>query len=263
MFITLLLIAPLVIGGVVALADSNQVNETTEKAESWVRQQENRRSDSSGWFSGYVLYPLLWTNVRFCNWTDDFDHRGLKSGTRVAGSLYLLGFWLFVLYVAFSIIVGLILFGGIVYVVGALLSGSDGSTSSSRSQSKSSSGSTGLGIFSSYECEHCGSTDHPTSECPNSGFFTSNECDNCGSTEHATADCPNSGFFTSDECDHCGSTDHATADCPNSGFFTSNECDNCGSTDHATADCPNSGFFTSDECDHCGSTEHATTKCPH
>lgn len=262
--IAVLLIAPLVVGGIVAAANSSQVNETTEKAESWIRTQENRRSGSSGWFSGYVLYPLLWTNVRFCNWTDDFDHRGLKNGTRVAGSLYLLGFWLFILYLAFSLIVGIIILGGIIYVLGAIFSDSDGGTrtSSTRSQSKSSE-STSSGIFTSYECDHCGSTDHATSECPNSGVFTSNECDHCGSTEHATADCPNSSVFTSNECDHCGSPNHATADCPNSGVFTSNECDHCGSTDHATAECPNSGIFTSNECDYCGSTEHATAKCLH
>lgn len=253
--IAVLLIAPLVIGGVVAVANSSQVNQSTEKAESWIRTQKDSRSDGSGWFSGYILYPLLWTNVRFCNWTDDFEHRGLKNGTRVAASLYFLGFWLFILYVAFSVIVGIIIFGGIIYVLGALLSDSDAGTktSSTRSQPKSS-GSTSSGLFAT-ECRHCGSTDHASSECPH-GMF-SEECRHCGSTEHASSECPHG--VLSEECRHCGSRDHVSSECPHG--VLSEECRHCGSRDHASSECPHG--VLSKECRHCGSTEHASADCPH
>jgi len=216
--IMVLPLIPLVIGGLIAAVNSNQVNEATEKAEAWARVQKNRRSNGTGWFSGYVLYPFLWAVVGGCDLTNDFSHRGLKNGARVAGTLYLFSLWLFLLYVAFSVVVGLILFGVALYIVAKLLSISGGTTSTTSTRPQRGS-SQKTGLFSSYECDHCGSTEHATGNCPHSGIFSSNECDHCGSTDHATSDCPNSGIFTSNECDHCGSTEHATSDCPQSGIL--------------------------------------------
>jgi len=63
----------------------------------------------TGWVSRYVVHPLLWILVRFCDWTDGFTHRGLKNGARVAASLYLVALWLYLIYVAVMLVVIVVL----------------------------------------------------------------------------------------------------------------------------------------------------------
>ena len=94
-----------------------------------------------------------------------------------------------------------------------------------------------MGLFSS-ECNHCGSKEHSSSDCPHGIFST--KCKHCGSVEHSSSDCPH-GIFSS-KCKHCGSTEHSSSDCPH-GMFSA-ECKHCGSVNHSSNDCPQGLFAT-------------------
>lgn len=63
-----LLLAPVIVGGLVVATDASQVNEATERAEAWLRRQKERTASSAGRFGRYVVHPFLWTILRF------FDH---------------------------------------------------------------------------------------------------------------------------------------------------------------------------------------------
>ena len=115
-----------------------------------------------------------------------------------------------------------------------------------------------MGLVSS-ECNHCGSKEHASCDCPH-GIFSSNKCSHCGSVDHSSDDCPH-GVFSSNKCSHCGSLEHASDECPH-GILSSNKCSHCGSVNHASDDCPH-GIFSSNKCSHCGSLDHASEDCPH
>ena len=224
----ILLAAPIVIGGLIAAINANGINDATEKVEAWARKRQQAASVSSGWFSNYIINPLLWVIVKFCEWTDDFTHRGLKNGIRIAATLYIIAAWLFVLYVAVVVVIYIAVIAvmvAFIYFLVKVFAGSSDNGQEKEAPIKHSSS-----IFSR-ECGRCGSKDHATSDCPQ-GIFSS-KCGRCGSVEHATNDCPHA-FFTS-ECGRCGSKDHATSDCPH-GIFSS-KCGRCGSVEHATDDC--------------------------
>lgn len=113
----ILLMSPLAIGGIIAAMNAEAVNNATEKAESWTRKAQSNLSLKNGWFSRYILNPILWLIVKFCDWTDGFLHRGLKNGTRVAATLYLIAAWCFILYAAFMIIVVLAIVVLAIYII--------------------------------------------------------------------------------------------------------------------------------------------------
>jgi hypothetical protein len=121
----LLWILPLLIGGIIAAINSESVNDTTEKAESWTRQTQINVSARSSWFYQYIINPVLWIIVKFSDWTDSFTHRGLKNGVRVAATLYLIAAWCFLIYAAFMIAVFLIIGAVIIYIVFKVLVNSD------------------------------------------------------------------------------------------------------------------------------------------
>ena len=125
----ILLVSPIVIGGIFAAINSDGVNNTTEKAEAWTRKRQLKTSVSSGNFTKFIINPILWIIVTFCDWTDGFTHRGIKSGTRVAATLYLIAAWLFILYIAFMAALVIAIVIGILYVIfKVLLSSSDNTT---------------------------------------------------------------------------------------------------------------------------------------
>jgi hypothetical protein len=146
-FIILLWLSPIIIGGIIAAINSESVNSLTEKVEAWVRRTQGKLSKKQGWFYQYILNPIFWIVVKFSDWTDSFTHRGMKNGTRVAATLYLIVGWCFLLYILFVIVVILIVVGLILYVVFKLLSGS--SQSDSRYQNTK----------SAHKCEDCENID--------------------------------------------------------------------------------------------------------
>jgi hypothetical protein len=124
-FNVILWMLPLAIGGLIAAVNSNQSNEMTERAEGWLRLRQQGTSARAGWVSAYILNPLLWTIVKFCDWTDGFAHRGLKNGTRVSISLYLVGLWLVVLYAALIIAIALVIIAVVFYIAAKVISSSN------------------------------------------------------------------------------------------------------------------------------------------
>lgn len=126
--ITILLASPLVIGGIIAAVNSDGMNNATEKAEAWIRRTQSKISSKKGWFYGYILNPILWLIVKFSDWTDDFKHQGLKNGTRVAATLYLIATWCFLLYVAFMVVLIVVIVGVILYIIFKVISNSGGDT---------------------------------------------------------------------------------------------------------------------------------------
>lgn len=94
-----LLVAPLVVAALIAAFNLDASNSATEPIEAWLRARQRLTAAKPGSFQRYVVHPPPWAIVKGCDWTDGFSHRGLKSGTRVAFTLYLVGVWLFVLYV--------------------------------------------------------------------------------------------------------------------------------------------------------------------
>jgi hypothetical protein len=120
----ILIVSPLIVGGIIAAVNSNGINDATEKVEAWVRKRQQIASNSNGWFSKYILNPVLWLVVKFSDWTDSFTHRGLKNGARALASLYLIGAWLFILYLAIMVVLIIIIAGVLLYVLFKILGAS-------------------------------------------------------------------------------------------------------------------------------------------
>ncbi|TAK32786.1 MAG: hypothetical protein EPO28_17575 [Saprospiraceae bacterium] len=112
----LIWVSPLIVGGIIAAINANSVNDTTEKVEAWTRRTQTNVSTKSSWFYRYIVNPVLWTIVKFSDWTDSFTHRGLKNGVRVAASLYLVAAWCFIFYAALMFIVIVAIVIAILYV---------------------------------------------------------------------------------------------------------------------------------------------------
>ncbi|MCX6278365.1 MAG: hypothetical protein NT004_09735 [Bacteroidetes bacterium] len=117
----LILVSPLIIGGIIAAINATSVNDTTENVEAWTRRTQTKVSTKSNWFYSFIINPILWIIVKFCDWTDSFTHRGIKNGVRVAATLYLIAAWCFLLYAAFMIVVIGAITIGILYVIFKLL----------------------------------------------------------------------------------------------------------------------------------------------
>jgi len=131
----LLLLTPLLIGGIIAAVNATSVNDTTEKAEAWSRRTKTNISTKDGWFYNYILNPIFWTVVKFSDWTDSFAHRGLKNGVRVATTLYLIAAWCSILYAAFMLAVMIVIAVVVLYIVFNILAGSsDSSTNKNKNE---------------------------------------------------------------------------------------------------------------------------------
>ena len=116
LIIIIISLIPLVLAGIIAIMNSEAVNNTTEKVESLIRRVQGSVAQKSNWFSRFVASPILWLIVLFFNWTDGFNHRGLKNGARVAITFYLMAIWIFILYAAFIFIVVLGIFLFLMYI---------------------------------------------------------------------------------------------------------------------------------------------------
>ena len=99
----ILMIVPLIVGGIIAALNSEEINNVTEKAEAWTRQTQSKISKKKTLLNRYLINPVLYTLVVFSDWTDSFTHRGVKNGVRVAATLYVIAAWCFLIYAAFMI----------------------------------------------------------------------------------------------------------------------------------------------------------------
>jgi hypothetical protein len=125
MLLYILLFGPLVIGAIVALINSEGVNNTTEKAEAWTRKKQSNSATKKNWFTKFIINPVLWLIVKFSNWTDGFAKRGIKNGVRVALTLYLIIAWCYLIYLAVLAIIFIVITIAIIYVVFKVLINSD------------------------------------------------------------------------------------------------------------------------------------------
>ena len=92
----------------IAILNTSSVNDATEYVEKWIRKWKEKTAARSGWFSSYLVSPVLWIIVLFFNWTDNFTHRGLKNGVRVVTVIYFLMAWILLIYVL--VIVAIVIF---------------------------------------------------------------------------------------------------------------------------------------------------------
>jgi len=105
----LLGLSPLVLGGVIAAANQDGINNITESIETGIRRRQESVSQRGGWFYRFVLNPILLILVKFSDITDAFSHRGLKNGTRVAATFYFVGAWIYLMTIAFAFIAGIVI----------------------------------------------------------------------------------------------------------------------------------------------------------
>lgn len=113
----LLGLSPLVLGGVIAAANQDSINNITESIEAGIRRRQENVSQRGGWFYRFVLNPILLILVKFSDITDSFSHRGLKNGTRVAATFYFVGAWVYLMTIAFAFIAGIVITLFIAYYV--------------------------------------------------------------------------------------------------------------------------------------------------
>lgn len=127
----LLIVSPLVIGVIIAAMNSEGFNGAIEKSEAWIRRVQSKVAAKSSNLNRYLINPFLWLIVKFSDLTASFTHRGIKSGLRVAVTLYLLIAWCYLIYAAFVIAVVLIVIGVVIYILYKILSSSNSEVKSS------------------------------------------------------------------------------------------------------------------------------------
>jgi hypothetical protein len=115
--IIFLLTTPLIVGGVIALINSDLSNGLTERIEAWIRIRQEKNSYNNGWLARLVIQPMLSILVKFSDWTDSFSHRGLKNGVRITATLYFVAAWIYFLFIAFVFIAVLVLGGLFIYYI--------------------------------------------------------------------------------------------------------------------------------------------------
>lgn len=240
-----LLVIPALAGGIIAAINSGELNDATERLEAWIRLRQRSTSASNGWFLGYVVNPVLWIIVKFCDWTDDFTHRGLKNGTRVAAALYLIAAWLFVLYVAVLVVVAITVAAVAIYIAFKILgsfgnsTGYDGGQASSPSYTdsvaRSSKSYKKTGMFTE---EETGRTDKDGRIFNKTGMFSEDEV---GRTDEDGRLYKKTGMFTEEET---GRTDKDGKIFRKTGMFTEEE---IGRVDSEGVVYKKTGMFTEEE----------------
>ena len=121
----LILISPLVLGGIIAAFNAKSINTGTERVETWLRRRQANVIIKRGWFYRFIIIPVLWLIVKFCDWTDSFSHGGLKNGIRVAATIYLIAVWCFLIYAALVLIVVLAMGALAIYIAIKIISNSN------------------------------------------------------------------------------------------------------------------------------------------
>lgn len=111
----LLGLTPLLLGGVIAAANQDGINNITESIEAGIRRRQEIVSQRRGWFFRFVLNPILLILVKFSDFTDSFSHRGMKNGTRIAATFYFVGAWIYLITIAFAFIAALVIGGFVIY----------------------------------------------------------------------------------------------------------------------------------------------------
>jgi ABC-type antimicrobial peptide transport system permease subunit len=103
------IILPIILGLIVALVNSSEINGTLDKISSSLRDAREDFQQSNAWYVRSILLPINKGAVRFLNWTEKFGSR-LKNGLRAAVGLFAVSFfvWLFFLAFRVALVVGVV-----------------------------------------------------------------------------------------------------------------------------------------------------------
>lgn len=123
---TIILLFPLLIGGVIALINNDAVNSFSEKIENWTRLKHKKVANKNAWFSRFIMNPVLWAIVKFFDWTDSMTNRGLKNALRIVAILYFIAAWVLILYTALAFILALAIAILLGYIMIKILVNSNG-----------------------------------------------------------------------------------------------------------------------------------------
>ncbi len=108
---------PILFGSIIAIINSNKVNDKIENIGNWIKRKQSGTSQKTNWISQYLFTPIIWSVAMILDWTNHFTHHGVRNGVRVASTIYLLAIWGFIIYLAFIAITILIIVSVVFYVV--------------------------------------------------------------------------------------------------------------------------------------------------
>ena len=131
-FSILLLLSPFIVGGIIAAINNDSINAKTENIEYWFRKKKSGNRERSG-YSRFIVNPIYYILVKFADWTDSLNHRGLKNGVRVALTLALVLIWIGLLIYATVMIIALVVVFYLYKIAFSMIFGE--STNSTSSQS--------------------------------------------------------------------------------------------------------------------------------
>jgi hypothetical protein len=132
----LLLLLPLVIGGIIAAINDSSVAVKIDSFTDWLTSRKSKITPESGKFSRFFIRPFLWAALQVNGFADGVKHDGMKSGIRVASYLYIIGLFLYLSMMLVALIVVMIIFAVIMLVVD-FFDGSSGGRVVTRSVRKS------------------------------------------------------------------------------------------------------------------------------
>lgn len=96
--------SPIVIGAVIAIANSDAIENALEKFRAWLYRKREEYSQRPGKVSRYFLAPSFSSLLKIAEWSDNIQHKGLQAGIRVAAYPYLFAIIVIVALVAAYII---------------------------------------------------------------------------------------------------------------------------------------------------------------
>lgn len=100
---------PLLLGGIIAIINSQKINDRSEKIEHWFRKKLDYAREKRNKFVRIVVRPFLFMIVKFFDWTDRIKHIGIKDGIRVTSILYFVLIWLnLLIYATLIVLTGII-----------------------------------------------------------------------------------------------------------------------------------------------------------
>ena len=133
-----LLFSPVIIGIIISLLNNPTIDSKVDKFQNWLSHRKQKITPSSGKLNRFLTRPFLWIALKIKEWTDNIKHNGFKSGLRVTLYIYLGGIFIY-LFVAFAILIAIIIMIGVAFWIYDKVT-SDDSTSSKTTYRKASYG---------------------------------------------------------------------------------------------------------------------------
>ena len=93
---------------------------------SWVGRRSEKSRERTGYFVTFVERPLLWSSNKLFDLTSTISDQFLKAGVRLGISLYLLGFFLFLVYWVTVIVIAVAIVVAFFYILNEVLESQSG-----------------------------------------------------------------------------------------------------------------------------------------